>query len=476
MSTFEAFYDVNPVAVIDQNQWTERDAELVLQFRQQPVIYTPLIDWDNKMAQTGAQTSLTTELLEGDVDTDDIPFTANYINTVTTVDSRSRALAVKRYGDKVQLHESSDIFQQWKFSGGRDWRPLLRGLLGQNVIRKHEILARNAFLLSPKSFWTFAGGGSDFGDITAGSGHTFQIDIINEWNLRLGNTGTPVIPGDAASAKLCMLPPGAIYDFMKQLPLAEKNEASMWRDAQLYSGQALRYELGAHKGIRFIQVPNNRYGENLSVLYNAGIITAQYGVTQPIAMGDGAPDPEDTSFKVDDVWMVGQKSVTHYIQLESTANLTKYNLGDLVSIHTSQTDAYGITHGVNFLSGKTIVRRVVKIDNVLKRLSFDRPIMFNYNGAFVGTPDTSGSGNTFYAYVTSAKHIGMCLVLGSRGGIRGAVARPIKFYEPKPIDDFDSVWRFVWDAFEGYNLWEPNLFEVHFCSVTLPKAGGLIAA
>jgi hypothetical protein len=476
MSTYEAFYDVNPIARIDQNQWTERDAELVLQFRTQPVIYTPLIDWDNTMAQTGAQTTLTTEMLEGDVDTDEIPFTANYINTVTTVDSRSRMLATKRYGDKVQMHESSNIFQQWRMSGGRDWRPLLRGLLGQNVIRKHEILARNAFLLSPQSFWTYAGGGTSFASLTSGSAHTFQIDIINEWNLRLGNTGTPVIPGDTASAKLCMLPPGVVYDFMKQLPNAEKNEASMWRDAQIYSGQALRYELGAHKGVRFIQVPNNKYGENMSILYNAGVISAQYGVTSPIKMGDGAPDPDDTSFKVDDVWMVGQKAQTHYIQLESTTDTSKFDLGDLVSIHVSKTATYGITDGVDFLSGKTIVRRIVKIDAGNHRLSFDRPVLFNYDAAFVGTPNTSGSAGTFYAYVTKAKHVGFCLVLGSRGGIRGAVARPIKFYEPKPIDDFESVWRFVWDAYEGYNLWEPNLFEVHFCTVTLPKAGGIIEA
>src|SRR5512138_3612875 len=139
MSTFEAFYDSNPVAQIDQNRWDERIAELVLQFRQQPVFYTPLIDWDNTMQQTGASTTISTELLEGDTDIDDIPMTANYIQNVTTVDSRSRSLAVKRFGDKVQMHESSNIFQQWKMSGSRDWRPLLRGLLGANVIRKHEI-------------------------------------------------------------------------------------------------------------------------------------------------------------------------------------------------------------------------------------------------------------------------------------------------------------------------------------------------
>ena len=40
----------------------------------------------------------------------------------------------------------SNVFQQWQFGGGRDWRPVLRGVLGNDVIGKHELLARNIFL------------------------------------------------------------------------------------------------------------------------------------------------------------------------------------------------------------------------------------------------------------------------------------------------------------------------------------------
>src|SRR5512138_996814 len=149
MTDMIPYYDNNPVAVIDQNQWDLRIAELVLQFRQQPVVYTPLIDWTSESAQqTGAKTTIYTEMLEGDVTTDEIPFAANYINDSTGVDSRSRTLAVKRYGDKVMLHESSNIYQMGHMGGTRDWKPVLRGLLASNIIRKHEILSRNAFLLA----------------------------------------------------------------------------------------------------------------------------------------------------------------------------------------------------------------------------------------------------------------------------------------------------------------------------------------
>jgi hypothetical protein len=471
MSTLEAYYDINPVARIDQNVWDDKVPELVLQFRSQPVVYTPLIDWDNRQQVTGAQTTRYTELLEGDTDFDEIPFTANFIGVTTGVDSRARTLSSKRYGDKVQLHKTSNIFQQWKLSGGRDWRPLLRGLLGANVIRKHELLSRNSFLLQPKEFWTVAGGGSDFSDISASD--VFDLDIINEWRLRLGNTGNPVIPGSIASAKMCMIPPGVTYDMMKQIPTATQNEASLWRDASLYVGQAINYEIGTHKGVRFVEVPNNKYGENLAVLYNAGIISTQYGVSSPILMGDGAPDPEVAADKVDDVWEVGQKNVTHYIQLESGADMSNFSLQDIVTIHTIRTDYFGITDGVELRSGKTITRRVVKIDTSNKRLAFDRPVMFTYDRPFVATPN-GGSEQTLYAFVTKARHIGFCLTMGSRGGIMGEIAQPINFYEPRPVDDFESVWRFVWDEYLGYNLWEPNLFECHFCAVSLPKVGGVI--
>lgn len=469
MSTFEQFYDINPVAVIDQNKWDDRIPEVALQFRTYPTLYTPLIDWDDTSSRTGASTTIFTELMEGDVDVDSIPLTANYINSPIGVDSRARTMATSRYGDKIQLHESSNIFQQWRMSGGRDWRPLLRGLLGQSVVRKMELLARNAFLSGPKAFWTYSGTATNWASIATTD--TFQLEIVNQWNLRMGNTGSPVIPGDMASAKVAIMPPGVVYDFMGSLTSTAVNESTMWRDAQLYAGREIRYELGSYKGVRFIQHPNDKFGINNSILYNCGTISKQYGVTVPIHMGDGAPDPDTT--KVDDVWMVGQKAVTHSITLENwTAG--DYALNDIVTIHTSTTSAYGVTGGVNPLSGKTIQRRIVALDAGANTLSFDRPIMSNYEAAFAGTSQ-SGSSGTFYAYVTKARHIGMILTLGSRGGILGEVARPIKFYEPKPIDDFESVWRYVWDMVAGYNIWEPNLFEVHFTAVTLPKVGGVIA-
>ena len=312
---------------------------------------------------------------------------------------------------------------------------------------------------------------ASFNDLDAS--HKFQLDVINEWNLRLGNLGSPVIPGDMASAKVAIIAPGVEYDFFSSLAAASNNEASLFRSAAVYGNggpeQKLRYEMGTFKNVRFVTAPSDTYGVNPCVLYNAGKIAIQYTVANPINAGDGSPDPDPSDpgvVPVDGTWYIGQKNVTHYIQLESDADMSNFALNDMVSIHTSQTNAFGVSGGVNFLDGQTIVRRVVFIDTVNKRLSFDRPISYPY---------TTDLGGGVYAYVTKGTHVAFTLVLGSRGGIVGNVNRPLRFYEPKPVDDFDSVYRFVWDIVAGYNIWSPTLFECHFSAVSLPKPGGVIS-
>lgn len=472
MSNIDRFYDMNPVGVIDQNSWTEHDPEVNLAFHH-TALYTPLIDWDNHMAQTGAMTYIEHELMEGDVNYNPIALTANYIDS-QGLDSRYRTFTAQRYGGKVQLHESSNIFNQWKISGNRDWRPLLRGVLGDHVVRLNEKLARNVWFAGPKTFWTYSGGGTDFS--TLDTTKKFDLAIVNEWNLRVGQHGAPIIPGDMAPLKLAIVPPGAIYDIRKALPAASGNETALWRDAYLHAVEGpdrtiLNYEVGAYKGCRFQQAPNDKFGINPNVLYNAGAVTKQWAVTQPIKMGDGAPDPSITA--VDGVWHIGQQNVTHFIQMELSMANTDYAINDWVTIHVKQSAAYGIASGVDPFDGLTIVRRVVAIDTVGKTLSFDRPISINYTAQFAGKSLTGNTAGAFYAYVTKGLHVGFALVLGSRGGVAGKVARPLKFYEPKPVDDFDSVWRFSYDQVVGYNLAEPHMYELYFFNVSLPKPGGI---
>lgn len=467
MSVFEQYYDINPIGVIDQDQWDYRYPEVALQFRDRSV-YTPLIDWTDDPAKLGVMGTIVTELMEGDTNADEVPMDAMYIDA-QGIDSRSRTYSVKRYAGKVQLRKNENVFTQWKKSGGRDWKPLLRGLLGRDVLQKHELLARNIFLRSPKDRWTYGNNATSFA--TLGSDDNFNLATILDWNFRLGNTGSPVIPGDMAAAKVAIIPPGVEYDIRKSLAAATASEAQMFRDARLYAGESLRYEFGEYAGVRFVKAPSDKYGMNPAILYNAGAITKQYGVTERINAGDGAPDPETT--KVDDVWNVGQKNVTHYIQLENFAD-GDFVKNDIVTIHTVRTAQYGVTSGVEPLDGTAVNRRVYSVDHTNNRLTFDRPFFANYHVPITGASVTGASQGTFYAWVTKARHVGMILVMGSRGGVLGATAQPLAFYEPKPIDDFDSVWRFSYDMILGHNIWEPNYFELQFVSTYLPKPGGIV--
>ena len=473
MATLDAFYFNNPVSVIDQDKWTVQHPEVALALRNQSC-YTPLVDWTDEPQMTGAMGTIVTELLEPDTNADPIDFMATSIDALG-VDSRSRTYSLNYYAGAVQLNRMSNMFSQWQKSGGRDWRPVLRSVLGNDVVRKHELLARNIYLRSPKDRWTYAGGATNFATIAADD--LFNLDAVIDWNFRLGNTGSPVIPGDAAKAKLAIIAPGVTYSVRKSLASAASNEAQMFRDARLYAGDALNYEVGTFSNVRFVEAPSDRFGINPAVLYNCGAISAQYGVTKAIKAGDGAPDPETT--KVDEVWSVGQKAVTHYIQLEAGACGTQtsdehYSVNDIVTIHLRRTSLYGVTNGVDPVDGTAIQRRVVAVDYTNSRLSFDRPVMANYDVPVSGASVSGATEGTFYAYVTKGRNIGMNLVLGSRGGVLGAVAQPIAFYEPRPVDQFEKVWRFSYDMALGHNIWEPNLFELHFCAVPVPKVGGVI--
>lgn len=461
------FYDLNPVGILDRNQWSLTDPEVNLAFKRSSV-YTPLIDWDASPMQTGAVTTETFELMEGEVDSNPIPMAAMYIGEAAGVDSRSRKWTVTRYGDKVILNEQSNVFNMWKNSGSRDFRPLLRNILGNNIVEKHEMISRNAWFTGPKSYWTYQGSATDFSGI--GANDKFSISQVKNWNLWLGNTGSPVVPGDQASAKLAMVPPGAIYDWVSSVPASNDPEVALWRYTKEYAGTPLNYEIGSYMNVRFVEVPSNKYGINKNVLYNAGAITKQYCVINPIKMGDGAPDPQTTP--VDGTWYVGQKGTTHSIQLEDFA-VGDFAVNDFLTIHQVTTNAYGVTNGVDPLDGKTIVRRVIAVDATNNTLTFDRPIMFNYTSPFIGKSVTGNTDVNAYAYVTKGVNIGFALVLGSRGGVQGKVMRPLRLYEPKPIDDFDSVWRFTWDAVEGINIADPNYFTMYFFKVSIPKPGGV---
>jgi len=109
---FEDFYNQNPVAVVDQNLWTDKIPEILMQFQTGATIYTPLIDWMDRSQQTGAQYSQWFEVLEGEPNVDEIAINAEYIPEPQGVDSRMRQLTVTRYGKHfIAVKPESHILQ-----------------------------------------------------------------------------------------------------------------------------------------------------------------------------------------------------------------------------------------------------------------------------------------------------------------------------------------------------------------------------
>jgi hypothetical protein len=207
------------------------------------------------------------------------------------------------------------------------------------------------------------------------------------------------------------------------------------------------------------------------VLWNAGTITDQVGVTEPIKWGDGAPDP--ASGTVDNLWYVGQSSsdVTHYIQCTAfTAD--DFTAGDFVSIHLVRTDEYGITDGCDPLDGKTLRAEVYSVDATNNRLTLRLPMTEAYLDAF-----TDATHGEIYAYVTSAQHIHPVVVIGSREMVQFVKRNHtdgsyIQFNALTDNDaDFPSIVRATANWYGEINPWMLDLYEIHFVAGQFANRG-----
>ncbi len=128
-------------------------------------------------------------------------------------------------------------------------------------------------------------------------------------------------------------------------------------------------------------------------------------------------------------------------------------MNDIVTIHTQRTASYGITDGVDPFEGKAEFRRIVGIDTGNDRITFDRPIMDDF--------DTDLGGGV-YGYVTKGLNVHASIFVGAPNGVVAGVGQPPRLYTPPPVDDLMSVNRFSWDAYVGHQPYRPEVFEVVF--------------
>ena len=442
---FDTYYSDNPWSAIDKNQREWYDPMLIDFFRSNAV-FTSSVGFAKNLGPVSAKTMTVTGLLDPHPDYTAINLRQLWL-PASHIDSQSVQITFSHYAGKVAYQKYDDMITYWKKNGRKGLKKIVYGALGYHMISVFDYLSRNAYVEGALNtgFYMITGGGTDFSDV--GSSDKFDINIANDIWLGMSYRNVPSALGadGAAGNLICYTTPGVIYDIQG---------ADDWISTRQYQdlSSALRYEVGTYKNVRFIQTPR-------ATLWNAGAITAQAQIVSAVTAGDGAPDPD--SVKVDGTYAVGQTTagVTNYLQMEVPASWehgtawSDFAVNDIVTIHTQRTASYGITDGVDPFEGKAEFRRIVGIDTGNNRITFDRPIMDDFD---------TDLGSGVYGYVTKGLNVHASIFVGAPNGVVAGVGQPPRLYTPPPVDDLMSVNRFSWDAYVGHQPYRPEVFEVVF--------------
>jgi len=451
MSDFDTFYGSNPWANLDKNERRWYDPNLVELYRQRSV-FSGTIPFAKDMKSKRSRTMTITQLL--DVHPDSSPLSMRQLwMPAAHIDSRAVEVTFNRYGGKVAFHEFDDLITYWKKDNKAGIRRILNGALGHHMIDVLDILARNAYIKGAldSGFNLMSGGGIDFSAL--GTADVFDPKVAMDVWLGMSYRDVPAAQGvnGAGASILAYTSPGVIHDIQGD---------DAYKAAVEYANpkMATKYEAGAYKNVRFQQTPK-------CTLYNCGEIIARAPVSVAISAGDGSPDP--TATKVDGTYMVGQDGMTHYITLGTftTGLIDDLAVGDVISIHASTTSAWGVTDGVNFQEGKLHNLRIVSIDTDNGRLAFDRPVMVDF---------TTDLGGGTFAYITKGRHIHTTIFVAAPTGLVSGISVPPRTHTPPPVDDFESIYRFSWDAYLGHQLYQPEVFEVVFSAGSFRYKGNKV--
>jgi len=293
-----------------------------------------------------------------------------------------------------------------------------------------DILVRNAFVDAP--FALYRGTASDMAGLGASDVYD-PSDGQKVWKY-MANRNVPFAndpTGVGGATLLAISTPTVIFDIQNH-----END-SLWKSVIEYSQpeKALRYEVGAWTGVRYLQTVRN-------VLFNCGTITAQTQLAVAITPGDGA------AATVDSVYTVGQASgVTRYATVD---DVTGFSIGDILTIHKTRTNSYGVTNGVDPTEGTMRHRRVISLDTDNNRIAFDKPFLDDFD---------------IDDYVTLGRDIQMTAFVAGPA-IAAGIGQAPQVYALDPIDDLQATYRFTWDAYLKYQLYRVEYGEVVYSAGT----------
>jgi hypothetical protein len=369
------------------------------------------------------------------------------------MDSRQLEVTCARYGDKVMLNKYDNMITNWKENGQAGLRQIIASRLAPHMVQSLDLLARNAFL--NKAVAMFAGGASDFGSVEADD--LFDLSVCRAVHL-----GADFEPDPVTNPIVGIASPSSVYT-VKDRDAGEFVSRLQYTDSR----KMLNYEIGEYEGVRFAQHP-------CVTLWNCGTILQQTTIAASIGLGDGAPDP-DTGLladKVDGVWMVGQSGATHYINVASSSG---FSAGDIVTFHihrggdsgaydTAMRAACKTTNAPMFNDPTAVVREIHSVDT--GKLILTEPIMTE---SF-----QTDLGGGVYGYVTRGRPVHATVFLKGPRGVVAGVLQPPQTYNPPPVDDTESIYRFSWDAYLRYQQMYPRRFEVYFHAGPVRKLGQVV--
>lgn len=444
---FDLYYSDEPFSIMDQNQRTYLDPDLIDIWRLRSV-FRPLITFTKNLGGMRATSMTVTQLLDPHPDTSPLSNRQIWMPSMH-IDSRSIDITFEHNGNKIAYHKYDDMVTYWKKNAQAGLRAIARGSLGQAEVDMNDNLARNALITGAMNtgytMYGPEGNRANFSEITTVD--QFDPDVGSDIWLGMTYRNVPgaMGPSGAASSIVCYTSPGVVYD-------VQKNEN--WLDVRQYLQDRilLNYEAGAHKNVRYVQTPK-------CTLWNCGTIVCRAPISAAVHAGDGSPNPATT--KVDGTYKVGQTTsqIVNYISLGTftTGSLGGILVGDMITLHQTTTSAYGVTGGVDFTEGKLTNRRVVSIDSDNGRICLDQPVLVDM--------DTDLGGGV-YGYITKGRNIHASIFVGGDQALVAGVMQQPQFYALDPVDDFKSIYRFSFDQYIGYQPFRPEVFEVVFTSGT----------
>ncbi len=464
-------YGIDPWNNITQNERTWYDPLLREQYRRNSV-YSQHVTMKVDMNGPKARTIVFNDLIPPRANI--APIGNREMNaTRLYTDSYQRQVTTARYGNGMSLHRESQLFSYWEKNGNiAGIANIINSGMGQVIVDHLDQLARNEFFAHPNSFIGL-NSASSFATLS-NTTDKMTTDLVDDIWLALRDREIPYtalptgyITGDEA---ICLTTAGAVYDLKTEVGTGAGGLNFVDINKYTEQGRSLliKGELGTYRGIRFVDSP-------FAKIWNGGVVMNQTTIKSPVTPGSGAPDPSTVA--VEGTRHVGQPGSTHYIVVQDGS---AFVVGDMLTIHqvkhtTGSVAAYsgaGSPNGVVYNDPMKQDVELYSIDTTggagAHKLTFKMPYMMT---AIDGKGLETDLGGGVYGYVTRAQTIHSALFLtpglSSNALVAGVTQQP-NIYTPKPIDDYESMYRVSYDMWIKYQLWDARAY--HLCWLTGPSS------